>query len=164
MLIEQAAASAPPSVQVYPAGRLSVSVTPVAVPGPRLLDDDREDRRVAGLDRAAVGGLDDLDVGALDGDRGARVRPAPSLVEPMWPVLSMTPQLADVVADVSVTVPLTAVLPGIVPTLQVSTLRQAGRAGAGEAADAPRRPFVVGRSSVTTTPLAGPDRCCPTRA
>ena len=63
--MEQSALS---SDQLMPAGSGSLSVTPWAVPGPALLTVIVNAAVVTRVDRARVGGLEDGDVGALDGD------------------------------------------------------------------------------------------------
>src|SRR6266550_3757351 len=79
----------------------------------------------------------------------------------MWPVLLTTAQLAGVVPLMTWTVPLTAVLPGMSKPVQVRTCGLLPAMPQVEPVPVKLsmlqlRPGVVGRSSVTVTPLALP--------
>src|SRR5438552_5661107 len=86
----------------------------------------------------------------------------PSFAESIEPVLSTDPQLAAVVSLTMWTVPLTAVLPAIVPTSHVRTCEPALPVIAHvepvpvEPAMLQSRPASPGRLSLTTTPVALP--------
>ena len=128
-------------------------------------DDDREGRRRAGVDRAAIRRLLDLDIRAEDGHLSRVGVGAVVVRRDLAGVVDLARRLALVVALVSVTVPLTGAafgkfgLPAIVPTLQVRT----SAALSVQVEPVPVEPLMdqfrppaVGSVSLTTTPVALP--------
>src|SRR6478735_390918 len=161
------AQSASDSLQSMPDGRLSSTTTPVALPGPRFSTLMDQVMTSPALTEPPSGVL----VTVMSGQRTVILPGSvsvPSLFDVIWPVLFTTPHVALVVPLTRTTVPLTGAafgkfgLPSIEPTLQASFSAPTAPLIAQvepvpvELSMLQSSPAVVGRSSVTTTPVALP--------